>query len=111
MKKRPTNRPRIDQTGPQKRRQISLSDADATRGRDLGDGNLSEGIRRAIDIATAGQQAGEASKASQLDTADLAEQINAAGASAADAAQALTEVGRIMQRIKSDTAEHRPPHK
>lgn len=40
----------------QKRRQISLSDDAAERGRELGDGNLSEGIRRAIDLATAANQ-------------------------------------------------------
>ena len=50
--KRPAHRPRIEE-GAQKRRHITLSDRQADLARQLGDGNLSAGIRRAITIATA----------------------------------------------------------
>lgn len=42
-------RPPEDESGPQRRRQINLSDALADRARDIGDGNVSRGIRRALE--------------------------------------------------------------
>ena len=46
--KRPLGRP-VTATEPRKPRQVMLSDTEAATARRLGDGNLSEGVRKALE--------------------------------------------------------------
>lgn len=47
--KRPVGRP-VTATEPRKPRQVMLSEASAATARRLGDGNLSEGVRKALEL-------------------------------------------------------------